>query len=73
MAAQSVFVAALLWAANLRKIDGFLTEWAAVVVGTVRPRPRRRRTQALRQWLPGQRPPASPVTGGSGPDPPTAA
>ena len=73
VAAQSVFVAALLWAANLRKIDGFLTDWAAVVAGTIRRRPRRRRTRALDQWLPGQVTPASPATGGPGPDPPTAA
>src|SRR5664280_1567505 len=73
VAAQSVFVALLLLAANLRKIDRFLVDLAAVAAGTGRRRPRRRRTRALDQWLPGQLPPAPPVTGGPGPDPPTAA
>ncbi len=52
VAAQSVFVALLLLAANLRKIDRFLVDLAAAAAGTGRRRPRRRRTQALEQWLP---------------------
>ncbi len=45
MAAQSVFVALLLWAANLRKIEGFLVR--ALTYGTARRRPRRRRTRSI--------------------------
>lgn len=70
VAAQSIFVSLLLWAANLRKIDRVLVAAAA---GTARRRPRRRRTRALGEWLPGQPPPPTTVTGGPGPDPPTAA
>ena len=73
VAAQSVFVALLLWAANLRKIDRFLVQMAAETAGNVRRRPRRRRTRGIDQWLPGQLPPAPPVTAGPGPDPPAAA
>ncbi len=71
VAAQSVFVSLLLWAANLRKIDGFLVR--AATDGTARRRPRRRRTRSIDEWLPGQPPPTTPVTDGPGPDPPTAA
>src|SRR5664280_2758331 len=42
VAAQSVFVALLLCAANLRKIDRFLIQAAAEAAGTVRRRPRLR-------------------------------
>jgi hypothetical protein len=73
VAAQSVFVALLLCAANLRKIDQFLVQAAAEAAGTFRRRPRRRRTRALDKWLPEQPPSSTPVTGGPGPDPPTAA
>ncbi len=50
VAAQSVFVAFLLFAANLRKI--FLINEAAVVEGQVRQLPRRRRSRALGHWSP---------------------
>lgn len=73
VAAQSVFVALLLWAANLRKIDRFLVQAAAEAAGTAGPRPRRRRTRSLGEWLPEQPPPSATVTGAPGPDPPTAA
>jgi hypothetical protein len=73
VAAQSVFVALLLCAANLRKIDRFLIQAAAEAAGTVRRRTRRRRTRAIDEWLPEQPPPTTPVTGSPGPDPPTAA
>ncbi len=69
VAAQSVFVALLLWAANLRKIDGFLKEEAVAIAGTARRRPRRCRTRALDQWLPSHLPPEPPHSGGPGPDP----
>jgi len=59
VAAQSVFVSLLLCAANLRKIDGFFIQAAVEAAGTVRRRPRRRRTRAIDEWLPGQ-PPTTP-------------
>jgi hypothetical protein len=73
VAAQSIFVALLLCAANLRKIDSFLFQAAAEAAGMGRRRPRRRRTRALDEWFPEVPPPPKPVTGGPGPDPPTAA
>lgn len=73
VAAQSVFVALLLCAANLRKIDGFLARAAAEAAGTAPRRPRRRRTRAIDRWLPGQLAQTAPGIGGSGPDPPAAA
>jgi hypothetical protein len=73
VAAQSVFVALLFWATNLRKIDRFLAQEAAEAAGTARPRPRRRRTRAIGEWLPGQPPPTAAALGSPGPDPPTAA
>lgn len=66
VAAQSVLVAFLLFAANLRKIDAFVREVAAVEAGTVRRLPRRRQTQALDAWRP--RVPVDEST--SSPDPP---
>ena len=70
VAAQGVFVALLLCAANLRKIDRFLTQEAAEAAGTFR---RRRRTRSIVEWLPERPPPAASDTGSPGPDPPTAA
>jgi hypothetical protein len=52
VAAQSLFVALLLAAANIRKIETFLREQAAVEAGTLRRLPRRRRTRALGAWQP---------------------
>jgi hypothetical protein len=73
VAAQSVFVALQLCAANLRKIDSFLVRVAAEAAGMARRRPRRRRTRALDEWLPEPPPSPTPVTGSPGPAPPTAA
>ena len=73
VAAQTVFIALLLAAANLRKIDQFLVQAAAEAAGMFRRRPRRRRTRALDEWLPESPTPALPVSGDTGPDPPTAA
>ncbi len=73
VAAQSVFVALLLCAANLRKIDRFLSEAAAEAAGTFRRRPRRRRTRALDEWLPEKHPATTTIAVGPGPDPPSAA
>ncbi len=69
VAAQSVFVAFLVCAANLRKIDTFLQEMAAIEAGTLRRLPRRRRTKALDSW----RPQASPAESASSRDPPLTA
>lgn len=52
VAAQTVLVALQLLAANLRKIEAFLAEQAAVDAGTVRRLPRRRRSQPLDTWRP---------------------
>lgn len=52
VAAQSVFVALLLAAANLRKIAAFLQETAAIEAGILRRLPRRRGTRAISNWLP---------------------
>ena len=65
VAAQSVFVAFLLLAANLCKIDSALAELAAIKAGKVRRLPRRRRTASLATWRPDV-----PATAASGPDPP---
>ena len=65
-AAQSVFVALLLAAANLRKIAAFVQEQAAIEAGTLRRLPRRRTTKAIGDWLPE----APKVEPGSDPDPP---
>src|SRR5665213_2378713 len=73
VAAQSVFVALLLCAANLRKIESFLAQRAAEAAGMVRRRPRRRRTRDLDEWFPEVPPPGLPASGSSDPDPPTAA
>ncbi len=54
VAAQSVFVALLIAAANLRKIAAFLEETAAIEAGTLRRLPRRRATKATSNWLPEQ-------------------
>ena len=69
VAAQSVLVAFLLFAANLRKIDAFLREVAAVEAGTVTRLPRRRQTKALNTWHP--RVPVDESV--SSPDPPLTA
>jgi hypothetical protein len=79
VAAQSVLVAFLLLAANVRKIRAFLHGTALARSGTVRPRPRRRRrTKSIENWRPGS-PSIEPATGppsmepATGPDPPLIA
>ena len=52
VAAQSVFVAFLLFAANLRKIESFLIGEEAVAEGQVRRLPRRRRSRSIGHWSP---------------------
>ncbi len=73
VAAQSVFVALLLTAANLRKIGAHLKQAAAGAAGVARRLPRRRRTRAIAEWLPERPPVAAPGTGhrapGTGPGP----
>ena len=69
VAAQSVFVALLSAAANLRKIATFAKEQAAIEAGTLRRLPRRRTTTAIGDWLPE----AQTVEPGSDPDPPMIA
>ena len=68
VAAQSVFTAFLLFGANLRKIDAFLSERAAVQAGTLRRPPRRRKTASIESWMP-----EVVVATSSGPDPPVTA
>ena len=69
VAAQSLFVALLLAAANLRKIATFVQEQAAIEAGTLRRLPRRRTTKSIGDWLP-EAPKVEPA---SGPDPPMIA
>jgi len=69
VAAQSVFVAFLILAANLRKIASFLAETAAVEAGKVRRLPRRRRTSSITKW----RPEGIGIEKTSEPDPPLTA
>ncbi len=68
VAAQSLFVALLVVAANVRKIRSFLAARAVERSGKSR-RPRRRRTTPITHW----RPPAATATGSSDPDPPLTA
>ena len=69
VAAQTVFVAFLILAANLRKIVSFLAEKAAIEAGRVRRLPRRRRTPSIETW----RPEGTVLEKASGPDPPLTA
>ncbi len=59
-AAQSVLVAFLLFAANLRKIVAFLQQEAAIEKGNVRRLPRRRTTRSLDEFRPPSRTPEAP-------------
>ena len=68
VAAQSLFVALLVVAANVRKIGSFLAARAAERAGKPR-RPRRRKTTPISHW----RRPAASATGSSDPDPPLIA
>ncbi len=52
VAAQSVFVAFLLFAANLRKIESFLINAQVEADGEVRRLPRRRQTKSIGDWSP---------------------
>lgn len=60
VAPQSLFVAFLICAANIPKIQSFLAEQAAVDAGTVTRLPRRRRTRSLESWRPDSTGPAVP-------------
>ncbi len=68
VAAQSLSVALLVVAANVRKIRSFLAARAGERSGKSR-RPRRRKTMPITHW----RPPTSVATGSSDPDPPLTA
>jgi hypothetical protein len=69
VAAQSLFVAFLILAANVRKIRSFMEKIATDAGRLRRIRPRRRRTKPLADW-----PPKIPVVdNGSDPDPPRPA
>ncbi|MDE3087123.1 MAG: hypothetical protein KGJ77_10215, partial [Acidobacteriota bacterium] len=66
MASQSVLVALTLFAANVRKISGFLEEQARIEQARIpgpRKKPARRRTRGLETWAPksGQGPPDDPA------------
>jgi hypothetical protein len=52
VAAQSVFVAFLLFAANVRKIEAFIQQEEAIGEGTVRRLPRRRPTRSIEDFRP---------------------
>jgi len=52
IAGQTVLVAFLVFAANLRKIRSFLDKRAATVTRKVKSRPRRRRTDPIGKWRP---------------------
>ena len=68
VAAQSLSVALLVVAANVRKIRSFLA--ARTAEGSTKPRrPRRRKTSSIAHW----RPPSATATGSSDPDPPLIA
>jgi hypothetical protein len=73
VAPQSVFVAFLLCAANLRKIETHLAEVEAEAAGSVRRLPKRRATKDLRDWLPEPAGIASIEGPPPGPDPPLIA
>ena len=61
VAAQSVLVAFQIFAANVRKIDGFLAGVAGASAGALRRRrPRRRTTAPLATWRPEPVPPPTP-------------
>jgi hypothetical protein len=69
VAAQSVFAALLFAAANIRKIQTFLKERAALAEGTLCRLPRRRVTKPIGTWQPA----VSQVQSASDPDPPLTA
>ena len=73
MAPQSVFVALLLCAANLRKIETYLEEEEAAASGSVRRLPARRTTKSIAEFLP--EPTGVEITeiSSPGPDPPLIA
>jgi hypothetical protein len=73
IAPQSVFVAFLLCAANLRKIETFLAEEEAEASGSVRRLPSRRTTKSIGAFLPGSTGVATTEISSPGPDPPLIA
>jgi hypothetical protein len=72
VAPQSVFVAFLLCAANLRKVDEYLTKMAAEA-SKIRKLPARRRTKSLVTWAPETVATAAPGEATGDPDPPLTA
>jgi hypothetical protein len=73
VAPQSVFVAFLLCAANLRKIEAYLAEEEAVASGSVRRLPSRRTTKSIAEFLPQPAALAGADDEPLGPDPPIIA
>ena len=70
---QSVFVAFLLCAANLRKIETHLAEEEAEASGSMRRLPPRRTTEAIGEFLPDPTGVAITEIPSPGPDPPLIA
>ncbi len=64
-AAQSILVALLLMAANVRKIQAFITSRSSANPDTPARRARRRRTRSVKIWRP-----EAPANSTTGPDPP---
>jgi hypothetical protein len=73
VAAQSVFVAFLLCAANLRKIEGFLAKEEAEDSGSMRRLPARRTTKSIGEFLPESNGVTTTENSSPGPDPPLTA
>ena len=73
VAPQSVFMAFLLCAANLRKIESFMAEEEAQASGSVRRLPSRRTTKSIGEFLPGTAGVAITANPSPGPDPPLIA
>jgi hypothetical protein len=73
VAAQSVLVAFLLCAANLRKIDAYMAEEEAAASGSLRRLPPRRISRSIEQFLPKRTEVATAEGSPPGPDPPVIA
>jgi hypothetical protein len=73
VAPQSVFMAFLLCAANLRKIESFLAEEEAQASGSLRRLPSRRTTRSIGEFVPGSSGVATRAIPAPGPDPPLIA
>src|SRR3974390_2130580 len=73
VAPQSILMAFLLCAANLRKIESYLAEEQAVAAGSVRRLPSRRTSKSIEEFLPEPRGIVTPEGSAPGPDPPLIA